>query len=68
MTKKHFRKLAHGLATIEPVNVEEAEYAIWESCVYMVAGVCEAENPRFDRGRFLEACHYDYWKTHKVPA
>lgn len=50
MTRKHFRALAEALLAI-PDPQERALSA------RRVAGVCAAENPRFDRARFYAACN-----------
>jgi len=66
MTKKHLEKLAYRLANVEPENKDDK--LVWKSCVHAVALACGDSNPRFDEERFLKACHFDYWKTHKIPA
>lgn len=64
MTRKHYTALARKLYAAKPaVNRRLSDYAIpagpycgwWES-VRAVADVCEADNDRFDRGRFIKAC------------
>ncbi len=52
MTRKHFKELARILkdtdtATLNPVLIRE------------IANFCYNENPRFDRGRFYDACGID---------
>jgi hypothetical protein len=67
MTKKHFEQLAYRLAMREPVTDESEVWGVWSGCVHAVADVAEVMNPRFNRERFLNACRFDYWKTHKPP-
>lgn len=67
MTRKHFNKLAYELAMVEPQREGSEEWKAWERSCYAVSKVCWEENGNFDRPRFLEACRYDYWKSHKAP-
>ena len=56
MTQKHFVALAEALQTSEPDHASQACRAQWAQDCMMVARVCAAFNPRFDRDRFLKAC------------
>jgi hypothetical protein len=69
MSKKHFEILAYRLAMVEPTSDElpGSYYAVWKRTVEAVAQACGDCNERFDRERFLAACRFDYWKTHKPP-
>ena len=51
MTRKHFESLAASVAKLNLFN-HDAAYGM--ACD--VADVCAKDNPRFDRGRFFEAC------------
>ena len=55
MSKRHFYSLAAAVRDWRRVcpSVDEADVA---QLVSRLAGVCQAENPRFNRGRFLDAC------------
>lgn len=52
------------MAMVEPAS-NDACHAAWESAVHAVALACQESNPRFDLDRFISACSYDWWKTHK---
>ena len=52
MTKKHFVKLAAIIRDNENIADDGTGLAIAED----IADMCAAENPQFDRRRFLEAC------------
>ena len=63
MTKKHFKQLANSTAFSHPERTSadtEATYTakmiVWGRCVTAVANVCHANNPAFDRAKFLDAC------------
>ena len=71
MTRKDYDRIAFHLAVQEPENT--AKDGISAVCLQFRAD-CEAvadaligTNPRFRRDYFLEACRYNYWKTHKQP-
>ncbi len=55
MSKKHFNALAAAVRDWRRVcpSVEEADVA---QLVARLAAVCQAENPRFNRSRFFDAC------------
>jgi len=67
MTRQHFRRLAWELAQVEPDENGDARM-VWESCITAVAQTCKTFNAGFKPELFKEACHYEYWKTHKIPA
>jgi hypothetical protein len=53
MTRKHFESLA---ASIARLNLFDHDAAYEMACE--VADACAKDNPRFDRGRFFEACGF----------
>jgi hypothetical protein len=55
MTSKDFRSLAFELARVRKSYDERT----WLACVDAVAKACAVATPRFDRDRFIEACHMD---------
>lgn len=73
MTKKGFNKLAVALASVRPslenpgIQPQTAKRTYvssmhaWARSVAAVADVCAESNPRFDRDRFISACHN--WDT-----
>jgi hypothetical protein len=67
MTKKHFNKMAFYLSQVEPASNDDC-HLNWSSCCHKMAQMCAESNARFDTERFIEACHFDYWKSHKQPA
>jgi len=72
MTKQHFDKLAWELAKVEPYVHEAGPDGVeahdaWGKCVNAVSGACKSFNPGFKEHLFKEACHYEYWETHKQP-
>lgn len=70
MTKRHFEAIATALrddaahinagAEFAPYHTlnkwQQGAYDQWNTTVLALAAVCAAENPRFDRARFLTAC------------
>lgn len=64
MTAKHFEKLAtvikDQVTDIQRMYrldwQESSEYLMLEAIAGDIADVCESENARFDRARFLIAC------------
>lgn len=71
MTKKHFRKMAYRLSTVQPIESHTFEdivqYQRWEMCCEAVADTLAEVNPNFQRNTFLEACHRRYWRGRKAP-
>lgn len=65
MTKRHFIALARALLAERPGDNWDANKKVqWELDCKAVAKVCLAQNPRFDRGKFLLACGFtdvNYW-------
>ena len=55
MSKRHFNALAAAVRDWRRVcpSVAEADVA---QLFARLAAVCQAENPRFNRGRFFDAC------------
>ena len=55
MSKRHFNSLAAAVRDWRRVcpSVDEADVA---QLVARLAAVCQASNPRFNRGQFLDAC------------
>jgi hypothetical protein len=49
MSRKHFQAIANAIRAI--TNLEERRRT-----AELLAAVCAASNPRFNRGRFLNAC------------
>ena len=62
MTKKHFIALANVLKASEPIGkregyseqYENGRHVQWCWMVECIAGLCEQENPRFNRQRWLD--------------
>lgn len=57
MTKKDYIILARAFSDSRPINrfVDTVAFAQWEKDINAVAKEAHADNPRFDRGRFLVA-------------
>ena len=55
MSKRHFNSLAAAVRDWRRVcpSIDEADVA---QLVSRLANVCQRENPRFNRGRFFDAC------------
>jgi len=62
MTQKDYVALAAALATVRPnygEHTTKESWRIerkWEDCCRVVGDVLAADNPRFDRVRFVQAC------------
>jgi hypothetical protein len=54
MTRKHYQLLADMIR--REYEVYENDAATLASVADTLATICKADNPRFDRDRFLEAC------------
>lgn len=62
MTRKDYVVLATALAKTRPLNIQTAPLdspAIkqWGEDVRFIAAALAQDNPRFDRQRFIDACH-----------
>jgi hypothetical protein len=55
MTRRHDNAIAGALRATEPLGDERA-WVQWSTDVRAVADVLEADNPRFERARFVYAC------------
>lgn len=65
MTRKHYEEIARGIrilmdghATDRHTAKGAAQVATLRSLAHFYADSFSADNPRFDRDRFLVACHY----------
>lgn len=64
MTRKDYEALAGALAKARPpyptgeciTSTEAAAQLVWERTCRAIGDVLEADNPRFDRVRFVKAC------------
>jgi len=52
MTRKDYVAIAAALANVRT----QATIPSWQSCCEKIADAMAADNPRFDRARFLKAC------------
>lgn len=55
MTRKDYVALARAFAKVQPLDSEPHHFDQWADDVRAVADILEADNPRFDRLRFLYA-------------
>jgi hypothetical protein len=51
MTKKHFETLAGSIE-----KLARTQFDLAYEMANDISDACEKDNPRFDRGRFFEAC------------
>ena len=58
MTRKHFQALALALASQRPANPHYLP--LWRQIVEAVAAACVADNPLFDRVKFLKETGAEY--------
>ena len=65
LTRRHFKAIAAALSLVRPVperyahmNSYDAAVVQWRDSVCRLADMCAAENERFDRHKFYEACGY----------
>lgn len=62
MSRKDYEAFAVALASVRPEYTDHADKESWaqerqwESCVRAVGDVLAADNSRFDRVRFVQAC------------
>lgn len=62
MTRKDYVAIAAALASVRPpfLNPPNAETEnVWIDCCRVVGDVFAADNPNFDRVRFVQACMKD---------
>ncbi len=65
MTRKDYVALAEALhsaqVSSETITFKGHDWAqaVWEDCRDQIADVLAADNPRFDRERFVRACQGD---------
>jgi hypothetical protein len=56
MTRKDYQALAKALRE----ELDEATDGFqWANCVHAVAAVLRADNPRFDKPKFMDACGWE---------
>ena len=67
MTRKDYRALAAGFASTEPPPAAEWHRHQWETDIQGIARVLAADNPRFDRERFIDACEQGGIKIRSNP-
>lgn len=67
MTRKDYTLIAYQLAMVEPADSPAAPHEAWRQACLSIARGLEAQNPRFDKHRFLVACQFRYWKTRRPP-
>lgn len=63
MTRRDYVKLAACMAATKPAvdvhgNVDRGRRTQWEHDCACLSDTLKADNPRFDRTRFLQACTY----------
>jgi len=57
VTRKGYELIAGALALARPDAGPDTDvYVAWLQCVTSLSAALAAENPRFQRGRFLDAC------------
>ena len=64
MTRKDYVVLARALSLTKPKHDDGEPRAQWEHDLTVVCNALAADNPRFDRTRFLQAAGYF---TQEVP-
>jgi hypothetical protein len=58
MNKKNYVELAKALYSVRPYEFAD-DFPQWEKTVIAVADGCAADNPLFNRGKFMKACNGD---------
>lgn len=57
MTRKDYELLASALRSTKPDEKQNVKFSLqWSGDVAAIANALEADNPRFNRARFLAAC------------
>ena len=56
LTRKDYIKIAEIVSSV-PLTVRKAQYINREQMVDALADYMAADNPRFDRDRFIRACY-----------
>jgi hypothetical protein len=54
MTRKHYIAFADALHYVKPTHTQPVMNAQWVCTVNAVMSVLASDNPRFDKGRFME--------------
>lgn len=56
MTRKDYQLIAGAFNSAKPENDEGPQWRQWAHTTHKVITTLAADNPRFDRAKFLEAC------------
>jgi len=56
MTRKDYVALAEAIAGAFPITENSTPIIAWRLTMEAIADVLAADNPRFDRERFVKAC------------
>jgi hypothetical protein len=59
MTRKDYEKIARMLANLSVVTVSNVALVHRQTLIDRMADIMAADNPRFNRDRFLTACDRD---------
>ena len=58
MSRKHYTEIARALHATRPADDRSDNYNVWWESVRAIADVCESDNSRFNRDRFISACEH----------
>ena len=61
MTRKDYEKFAdmvntHRKYALDAVKLDTGYIVAWNDCAFAMADIFKADNPRFNRDKFLKAC------------
>ncbi len=56
MTRKDYEAFARAVSKMVFGSTNGTEIEASRECAELIADVCKADNPKFDRTRFLRAC------------
>lgn len=62
MSKKDYQAIAAAFYRAGQITLREHEDETWQILRREIADVLAADNPRFDRARFIEACETGHCK------
>ena len=55
------KRIAWALSSVEPLDTNFEAHLMWKSSCHAIANQLNAGEA------FLNACYFDYWKTHALP-
>ena len=65
-SRRHYQRIANELSLIRPLDRLSGAFAMWSQITDHFVILFQADNPRFDRERFLTWCYQNGAKSPHV--